>query len=52
MFLSFYCDYIVAEIAVFLHFFNFFSEIVNFRRPTEAAENRHDIFSSVVIFGG
>jgi hypothetical protein len=25
MFLSFYCDYIVDEIVVFLHFFKFFS---------------------------
>jgi hypothetical protein len=24
MFLSFYCDYIVDEIAIFLHFSNFF----------------------------
>jgi hypothetical protein len=39
MFLSFYCYYIVDEIAVFCIFSNFFSEIVNFRRPNDAAEN-------------
>jgi hypothetical protein len=48
MFLSFYCDYIVAKIAVFFAFFKFlFSEIVNFRRPTESAENNHVIFSAL-----
>jgi hypothetical protein len=53
MFLSFYCDYIVDKIAVFFAFFQFFfSENVNFRRPTEAAENKRLLFSTDVVFGG
>jgi hypothetical protein len=47
MFLSFYCDYIVDEIAVFFAFFQKkFSENVNFLRPTEAAENKRILFSA------
>jgi hypothetical protein len=53
MFLSFYCDYIVDKIAVFLHFFKKkFSKNVNFRRPTEAAKNKRLLFSTAVVFGG
>jgi hypothetical protein len=34
LFLSYYCDYVVAEIAIFLFISTFFySELVNFRRP-------------------
>jgi hypothetical protein len=29
-----------------------FSEIINFRRPTKAAKNKHDIFSLAIVFGG
>jgi hypothetical protein len=51
--MSFYCDYIVDKIAVFLHFFKKnFSENVNFRRPTETAKNKRLLFSAAVVFGG
>jgi hypothetical protein len=47
MFLPFYCDYIVDEIVVFFAFFKkTFSENVNFRRPTDAAENKRLLFST------
>jgi hypothetical protein len=52
MFLSFYCDYIVDEFAVFSFLQKKFSEIVNFRRPTEATENKRGIISAAIIFGG
>jgi hypothetical protein len=53
MFLSFYCDYIVDEFIVFVAFFQiFFSEIINFRWPPEAAER--EIGSNLFLndFGG
>jgi hypothetical protein len=43
MFLSFYCDYIVAKIAVFCIFF---SEIVNFWWLKEDAKNNRGSFSA------
>jgi hypothetical protein len=50
MFLSFYCDYIVDEIAVFA-FLQFFSEIVNFRWALfSAAAFGHRKLT--LIFGG
>jgi hypothetical protein len=49
MFLSFYCDYIVDEIAIFCIFQIFFSKIVNFRRPNDVAENKCGLFLVATI---
>jgi hypothetical protein len=48
-----YCDYIVDEfVVIFCIFLIFFSEIINFRRPQWAAENKEYYFRQAFIFGG
>jgi hypothetical protein len=45
LFLSYYCDYIVVEIAIFLHFFHNFSlKLFIFGDNVWAAENKHGNF--------
>jgi hypothetical protein len=52
MFLSYYCDYIVVEMAVFCISFIFFSlKLLIFGGHMRAAENNH-VRISAVVFGG
>jgi hypothetical protein len=51
LFLSYYCDYIVVEIVVFLHFFHIFSlKVIIFDSHIRAAEKNAGIISAVVNF--
>jgi hypothetical protein len=43
---------LLIKLLFFAFFQIFFSENVNFRRPTEAAKNKRLLFSAVVVFGG
>jgi hypothetical protein len=52
LFLSYYCDYIVAEIAAFLHLFYFFSlKLLIFDGQFVAAKNNRGTISAA-RFGG
>jgi hypothetical protein len=52
LFLSYFCDYIVAKIVVFCIYFNFSLKLVIFGGKLVTAENNHGTFSTTFIFGG